>query len=248
VSTPSDPRLPNGGGYTVGTLYNVNPNVFGQSDLLIKSTKDVGDDTRVFNGLDVTINVRGAHGFTFQGGTSTGKVVNDWCDIRAAVPESYLLNPYCHIESPIQTSLRGLVTYTIPHIDVQVSSVLQDKPNVGTDQIASLTANYTLTAADLAAAAAQIGRPLTTTGGLTVNLVTPGVLYGDRIRQLDVAGKKIIRFGGQRLTFGLDVYNLLNNNVTLGFNPTFVPNASGWQAPTAYMNPRVFRLNTEFAW
>jgi hypothetical protein len=46
----------------------------------------------------------------------------------------------------------------------------------------------------------------------------------------------------------MDLYNLLNNNVTLGFNPTFVPNVAGWQAPTSYMNPRVVRLNAEFAW
>ena len=60
------------------------------NNLLIKSTKDVGDDTRVFNGVDVTFNVRAAKGFTFSGGTSTGKVVNDWCAIRAAVPENTL--------------------------------------------------------------------------------------------------------------------------------------------------------------
>ena len=47
---------------------------------------------------------------------------------------------------------------------------------------------------------------------------------------------------------GVDFYNLLNNNVTLGFNQTFVPNVAGWQSPTSYMNPRVFRLNAEFAW
>jgi hypothetical protein len=248
VTAPSDPRLPDGGGYTVGPLYNLNPNVFGQSNLLIKSTKDVGSDTRVFNGVDVTVNVRAARGVTFSGGTSTGKVVNDWCEIRAAVPESYLLNPYCRIESPFLTSVRGLVTYTIPTIDVNLSSVFQDKPNIGTDQIASLAANYTLTADDQTAAAAQIGRPLTTTGAITVNLVPPGNLYGDRVRQWDLSAKKLIRLGGQRITVGADVYNVLNNNVTLSFNPVFSPATTGWQQPTSYMNPRVFRLNAEFAW
>jgi len=246
VTVPNDPRLPNAG-QTISGLYDINPNVFGQSNLLIKSTKDVGDDTRVFNGVDLTVNVRGAHGFTFSGGTSTGKVTNDWCAIRAAAPESYLLNPYCKTESPFQTSFRALAAYTIPRIDVLVSSVLQDKPNIGTDQIASLTATYTLSAADLASAAAQIGRPLTGSA-IQVNLLAPGALYGDRIRQLDLSVKKIIRFGGQRLTAGLDMYNLTNNNVTLAFNPTFVPNTAGWQSPTSYMNPRVFRLNAEFAW
>ena len=256
VNVPNDPRLPNAG-QTITGLYDVNPNVFGQSSLLIKSTKDVGDDTRVFNGVDVTVNVRGAHGFTFSGGTSTGKVTNDWCEIRAAVPESYLLNPYCHTESPFQTSFRALATYTIPHIDVVVSSVIQDKPNIGTDQIASLSATYTLTApapgapptgtTDVEKAAAQIGRPLTGSA-VQVNLLAPGDLYGPRIRQVDLSAKKILRFGGQRLTVGVDIYNLANNNVTLAFNPTFVPNVAGWQSPTTYMNPRVFRLNAEFAW
>ena len=89
----------------------------------------------------------------------------------------------------------------------------------------------------MAAAAAQIGRPLTSTAPLTVNLLAPGQLYGDRIRQWDFSAKKIIRFGGQRLTVGVDIYNLLNNNVTLAFNPTFVPNAPGWQSPTHVHEP-----------
>ena len=247
LSVPTDPRLPNSGG-RVANLYNVNPNVFGQVNNLIRSTKDVGDDTRVFNGVDVNVNVRGAGGFSFTGGTSTGKVVNDWCEIRAAVPESYLLNPYCNVESPWQTSFRSLAAYQVPRIDLQVSASFQDKQNVGTDQVVSLLATYTMTPADQAAAAAQIGRPLTSAGALQVNLLAPGELYGDRIRQLDLSAKKIFRFGNQRLTAGLDLYNVMNNNVTLAFNPTFVPNTAGWQSPTQYMNPRVIRLNAEYAW
>jgi hypothetical protein len=250
ITAPTDSRLPNGGGFTVGQLYNVNPNVFGQSNLLLKSTKDVGDDTRVFNGVDVNFNVRMTNGFTFSGGTSTGKVENDWCEVRAAVPEfaQYIVNPYCHTESPFQTSFRGLASYTIPRIDVLVSTVYQDKINVGTDQIMSLQANYILTAADQAAAAAQIGRPLTIGAPITVNLIAPGDEYGDRIRQLDVSVKKVLRFGGQRAPVGLDMLNLLNNNVTLAFNQAYSPTSTGWLTPTTYMNPRVFRLSGEFTW
>ena len=189
----------------------------------------------MFDGVDVNINVRGAGGFTFSGGTSTGKVTNDMCAIRAAVPENYLLNPYCLAESPWLTSFRALATYLIPRIDVMVSSVFQDKPNIGTDQITSLAATYTLSAADLAAAAAQIGRPLTGSA-IQVNLLAPGEMYGDRIRQW-ISRKKIFRMGGQRLTVGLDMYNLFNNNVTLRFNGVFVPNQPGWQSPTAVHEP-----------
>jgi hypothetical protein len=256
VTVPADSlsRLPNSGS-TIGPFYNINPNVFGQSNLLIKSTRDVGDDTRVFNGVDINITVRGARGFTFSGGTSTGKVENDFCAIRAAVPESFLLNPYCNVASPWLTSFRALATYLVPRIDVLLSAVIQDKPNIGTDQIASLPANYTLTTPDTAPpgtvsdtqrAAQQIGRPLTG-AGFQVNLLAPGQLYAERIRQLDLSTKKIIRFTKYRLTVGADFYNLLNNNVTLLFNGTFVPNVAGWQSPQQYMNPRVVRLTAELA-
>jgi hypothetical protein len=254
ITAPSDARLPGGGGYPVGPLYNINPAAFGQSNLLIMPTDKVGNDTRVFDGVDVNVTVRGSHGFTFSGGTSTGKVVNDFCDIRAAVPETTigfgaggLLNPFCHQESPYQTAFRALATYTIPKIEVNVSGVYQDKTNIGTDQLGSLAANYTLTAADLADAAAQLGRPLTGAAP-TINLLAPGQEYGPRIRQLDIALKKIINMGRQRLTVGVDMLNLANNNVTLAFNPTFVANTPGWQSPTTYMNPRVFRLNAEYTW
>jgi hypothetical protein len=85
-------------------------------------------------------------------------------------------------------------------------------------------------------------------GPPTVNLIAPGALYGDRVRQLDVAAKKILRLAGRRLTVGVDLYNVLNNNVTLAFRQTYSPTSTGWLTPNTYMNPRVVRLNAEFAW
>jgi hypothetical protein len=117
----------------------------------VRPTKNVGEDSRVFNGVDVTFTLRDAKGITFSGGTSTGKVENNWCEIREAVPEAFLTNPYCNVASPWQTSFRGLVAYTLPRIEVQLSSVIQDKPNVGTEQLGSLNATYFLSAADQAA-------------------------------------------------------------------------------------------------
>jgi hypothetical protein len=249
LTAPSDPRLPGGGGYQVGPLYDISPSKFGQVANLVTSTKNVGDDTRLFNGVDVTLQLRNAKGITFTGGTSTGKVEDDFCAIRAAVPEAYLLNPYCNNVSPWLTSFRGLVSYTIPKVVLNISSVWQDKPNIGTDQNAALVANYSMTPADLASAAAQLGHPLTNPN-TQVNLLQPGQVYGPRIREVDFSVKKYIPIASRRLMVGLDMYNLLNNNVTLNFNQTFVAGTPGWQspiAPNAYMNPRVFRLAAEFS-
>jgi hypothetical protein len=88
---------------------------------------------------------------------------------------------------------------------------------------------------------------MTTSGPVTINLIPPGTLYGPRIRELDLSMKKVIPIFGRRLTGGLDIYNLLNNNVALAFNQTYAPGVAGWLAPTTYMNPRVFRLSAEFA-
>jgi hypothetical protein len=257
VTAPSDPRLPGGGGQTVGPFYNLTPAAFARpTDNLVRPTKDVGDDRRVFNGVDITFNVRNVKGVTFSGGTSTGKVENDWCDIRDAVPEAFLLNPYCHVESPFQTSFNGLATYTVPKIDVLVSTVYRDRAilngtpnNASTDQLGgSLPATFTFTATDATgqAIASQIGRNLTG-GPFGVNLVEPGTFYPGRNRQLDISLKKIIRLGGTRFTGGLDVYNVLNQNTILFYNTAFTPGATGYLTLFAYMNPRVFRVAGEFS-
>jgi hypothetical protein len=259
LTAPSDPRLPNGGGQQIGPLYNLTPAAFIRpQDLLIRSTKDIGDDTRVFDGVDVTFNVRNVKGVTFSGGTSTGKVVNDFCDIAAAVPENYLLNPYCHQESPWQTSFNGLVTYVIPKVDVLLSGVYRDRVilngtpnNASTDQLGgSLGGTFTFTGTDATgqAIAQQIGRPLTGFGFFSVNLVEPGTFYPGRNRQLDLSFKKIVRLGGQRLMGGLDIYNVMNQNTILFYNTTFIPGGTGYLTPFAYMNPRVFRLAAEYSW
>src|SRR5713226_6783248 len=72
LTAPQDPRLPGGGGNRIGPLYDLNPSVFGRSSGLIEATDKIGDDTRVFNGVDVTFNVRSLKNVTFSGGTSTG--------------------------------------------------------------------------------------------------------------------------------------------------------------------------------
>jgi hypothetical protein len=50
-------------------------------------------------------------------------VTNDFCDIRSASPEatvgfgtSLLTMPFCHQESPWQTSFNALVTYMNPRV------------------------------------------------------------------------------------------------------------------------------------
>ena len=81
-----------------------------------------------------------------------------------------------------------------------------------------------------------------------MNLNEPGTFYPGRNRQLDLTFKKILRFGGQRVMGGLDIYNVMNQNTILFYNTVFVPGVTGYRTPFAYMNPRVFRLAAEYSW
>jgi hypothetical protein len=254
VVAPVDPRLPGGGGYAVSGVYDVAPGKAGQVSNLIADSNRYGRWYQYFNGIDATLNLR-ASGFTFIGGTSTGQTVADNCDVRAHLPELATtttgasplgaglassivspVSPYCHVAFGIQTQFRGLASYELPGIDVQLSATLQSKPG------AMLAANY---AVPNAAVVSSLGRDLSgNASNVTVNLVRPGTRYGDRINQLDVRVAKILRRGRSRIMVALDTYNALNSSAGLTYNNAFVPGAP-WPRPNTILTPRFFRITAE---
>jgi hypothetical protein len=254
IVAPRDPRLPGGGGYVVSGLYDVVPEKAGQVNNLVADSADYGPWEQRFNGIDVTLNVRGG-GFTFAGGTSTGQTVADNCEVRASLPEVATtttgtsafgaglansavtpVSPYCHTAYGILTQFRGLSTYLVPRLDVQVSAVIQSKPG------AMLAANYAVPNADVVP---SLGRNLSGNApNVTVNLVAPGTMYGDRINQFDLRTSKILRHGAGRTMIAVDVYNVLNSSAVLAYNSAFVPGGT-WLQPMTILTPRVFKVTAE---
>jgi hypothetical protein len=249
VTAPSDPRLPGGGGYTVSGLYDVSPALSGQINNLVTDAGRYGNWYQYFNGVDITLNVRTREGFTFQGGTSTGQTVADNCDVRANLPELNVAlgaglvgstvsptSPYCHVAYGVLTQLRGLATYAIPKIDLQVSGVFQSKPG------ALLAANYAVPSSTIAQSLGRL--PSGNVTNVTVNLLEPGKIYGDRLNQLDFRVAKILRFGGRRAMIALDLYNLLNSSAILTYNNAFIPGGT-WLQPNSILTPRLARVSAE---
>jgi hypothetical protein len=250
VVAPQDSRLPGGGGYTVSGLYDVVPAKAGQISNLVTDSQAYGNIYQYFNGVDVTLNVRMRDGLTFQGGTSTGQTVADACDARNSLTEMNITigaglagstvsptSPYCHVAYGMLTQFRGLATYVVPKIDVQVSGVMQSKPG------ALLAANYAVPANVVAQ---SLGRPPSgNVTNVTVNLLAPGSMYGDRINQLDFRAAKLLRFGGTRTMIGVDLYNALNSSAILTYNNTFVPGGT-WLQPNSILTGRMTRISAEF--
>jgi hypothetical protein len=195
-----------------------------------------------WNGVEINFTARMREGLTFQGGTSTGRTSTDICAVRSALPSAnngvLLVNPYCHVDNPFLTQVKGPASYVIPKIDVALSTAFQSIPG------ANLAANYTVPNAIITA---QLRRPAT--GFSTVNLVAPGDLQGDRLNQIDIRAGKIIKFSKVRTQFSVDIYNALNSNAIQTYNQTFIPTAtagsSSWLAPQVILPARFVKLTAQ---
>ena len=254
VVAPSDPRLPGGGGYNIAGLYDVNPGLFGVTNNLLNLASDYGTVSSVYNGVELSVNARIRGGLQLQGGSSIGSQVIDSCEARAKLPEQNAtnspitggvaynpLNPYCHNAPGFTNRMTALATYTIPKIDVQVSGTLASSPGI------PLAANYTYSTAD---AVTYAGRALSGNALLTVNLVKPGEVWGDRLNEVDFRVGKNVRVGRTRGLVALDLYNLSNSNAAITNNQTFNPavttGSAAWLAPTSVMTARIAKVTLQF--
>jgi hypothetical protein len=260
LTAPLDPRLPGGGGYPVGPLYDVNPGKFSATpNNMIFSTDQYGTQTLYWHGFDVNVSARTGV-FTFQGGTSTGKTVSNFCEIRAQIPEWRPLDPNCQFDLPFRTQLKGIATVMVPKVGVQISANIQSNPGLVASALGDTDAsvggsffgyagtggwlggNYVFTNAQVRQV---LGRDLA--GGvqnITVDLLKPGQRYGARVNQIDLRVSKVLRLGKTRSLVGLDVFNIMNADTILQYNTSFTPNGP-WLTPNAVMLPRFLRISAQ---
>ncbi len=232
ITAPSDPRLPGGGGYVIPGLYNLKPSAFGRpASGLVTFAENYGSQSDVWNGMDLTINARPANGLSFQGGMSTGRRTTDNCEVLAALPELNPLGaPNCHVQEAFATQVKFMTMYMIPRIGVQMSATIQSLPG------SAILANYVATNAIVAP---SLGRSLS--GGVanvTVPLIEPGTMQGQRVNQLDVRFGKAVTVGRLRATPSIDVYNVFNSSPVLTVSPAFAT----WQRPQSILNARFVKL------
>jgi hypothetical protein len=256
LTAPQHPSLPGGGGYPVTFLTRNTRSALGATDSYYTTNSDFGDETHYWHGVDTSFTARLRNGLVLQAGTSTGRGVNDTCEIETAIygrPQVLIgaeQTPACSVAEPWLTNVRGLATYTVPKVDVLVSTIFRSQPNaqpgnaVATNG-ASRAATYRMTALQFQAAT---GVPLRT--GLAsqdVNIVLPGAIYGDRINAVDMRFSKILRFGGKRANVGVDLYNIFNANTPTGYETVYDPATNGarWMRTTGVLSPRFARVNMQ---
>jgi carboxypeptidase family protein len=248
-TAPNDPRLPGGGGYQVEG-YDIKPAKFGvAAQPFVTLSRKYGTQEDYWNGIDATVNARPRPGLFFQGGVSTGRRVEDNCDVITKVValvdgERRVAPQHCHRDEPWLTFVKGYGSYTIPRIDVQFSGTYQSKPGP------LVLALYTATNAEIAP---SLGRNLSGSApNMEVHLLSPGPytttnggsgqVHGERLHQVDFRISKLLRFGGTRTRANLDIYNALNSSAVLLQNDTF----GDWQRPTEILVARFLKFSVQF--
>jgi len=115
-----------------------------------------------------------------------------------------------------------------------VSGTLQNLPGP------SILANYNL---PTAVAAQSLGRPLS--GGaanVSVAIIDPGTVYGERLNQVDLRFGKVLRYGRARSTVSVDLYNALNASTVLAQNNTF---GASWLQPNGIFPARFAKVSLQ---
>jgi len=241
ITAPTNSRIPNSGGQLCG-LYDLKPQLFGRSDNLARRASDFGELTKVYNGIDATVNGRFAEGGSFSGGVSMGRTVEDNCLVVDSPQNAR--EGFCKTAPPWSagTDMKFMVVYPLPW-DIQTSAIYQNSPGI------PITASLVVPNASIAP---SLGRNLSAcpaaTGAcnanVTVELIPPRSMFEERLQQVDLRISRVFRLGGaRRLRGNFDVYNLLNASNVLNMNTTYGPT---WTNVTQILSGRLLRVGAQF--
>jgi hypothetical protein len=233
ITAPRDPRLPEGGGYQVCGLYDVNPNKFGQVQNLVTLDKNYGEQSRVWNGFTFGMNGRFGQGLRIGASLDTARQVLDNCYVIDSPQQ--LVN--CHIVMPFRglTDFRIQASYPLPAGFV-VSAIYQNRPGV------VITADYPASNAEIAP---SLGRNLAGgRGSAPVPLLLPYTEFEERFTQLDLRMTKNLQVGKYRVQANLDLYNAMNSNSIQSIVTTFGPR---WRRPLTVLDGRLMQLSGQIS-
>jgi hypothetical protein len=236
VTAPSDPRLPQGGGYQICDLADVSLAKFGEVFTRISQSSLYGDQKQINDFFAVTMDSRFGSRARLAGGVDFGRSLTDSCFIVDSVQD--LLNCRNVKDWGANAQLKFNGSVSLPG-DFLVSGLFQNLP--GSTITASWAAPTSVIAPALGRNLAACGTRSPCTSTATVPLVAPNVLFNPRVSRLDLRiGKRLQVTQDKRLQMNLDVFNVMNSSYVLAQSNTF---GNTWQRPSQTMDGRMFQLS-----
>jgi hypothetical protein len=228
-------------------LYDVNPAKFGATNNVITQASHFGNQTEVFNGVDLSVNARLGRAFVI-GGVSTGRSVTDNCytnsrpdllssdsagNFTTATAQQPRTAAFCHVAPPFSpgTQIKMLGAYPLPW-GLQASATFQNLGGLAD------TALNTFTNAQIVP---SLGRNLAagSSGSATFAILAPQTVFETRLTQVDARFAKTLKMSRARVHGTLDVYNLFNANTILAINSTY---GASWLKPGTVLGPRLVKF------
>jgi hypothetical protein len=230
VTAPVDSRLPGGGGYQVCDAFDINASGAGRFDNLVVRAAD-GDQTEVFNGVDIGTNIRFGRGGLLNGGVSFGRTEYNNCGVPDAPAQ------FCHYYMPWegQTQIKFQGSYPLPG-GVQIAATYLGAP--GLPQAA--TRSYSS-----AEIAPSLGRPLTNTAAQVVRILEPNTQFEDRYNQIDLRFGRPFNIQRVRIHPRVDFYNVTNSSAVIGTIGGYGP---VWLRPTEILTARLIKFGAQVDW
>lgn len=256
LTGPSDSRLPGEGAQRLCGLYDVKPAAVSLVDNVTTLASSYGDVRQNYKGVDVSVNLRLAKALV-QGGVTTGRELIDRCDTVAEVPEQLISGStkvpadQCRQVQPFLTQVKLLGSYELPWA-LTIAATYQDSYNaaLAASNIApgqprmGIGANWVATNAQIAP---ELGRNLSAgaNANANINVVTPGTIWGDRLRQLDLRLGRTFRAGRTSIKAMIDLYNALNANTITLLNQTYGTMGGAWLTPTSVLPARLVKFGVQ---
>ena len=244
VTAPTDPRLGVASGRLVDDLWNISPAKFGQvnNQTILENNIPGVNRRNWWQGVDLNVNAR-LGDLTLRGGAVFSTAGDDWCTYiengyyGTGIPEGPSLRN-CNTVTPIQQEYKGLGSYTIPKIAMQVAGTFTSRPGPGK----SATVQYP--AAEIAKTLGRL--PSGNAQTISVNLFETNEEFYPSIATLDLRVAKLIRWGRMRANLGIDIYNALNSSTGQTYNGTYsLTNPALWGTPTLIMPARFAKLGAQ---
>ncbi|MEP7309824.1 MAG: carboxypeptidase regulatory-like domain-containing protein [Acidobacteriota bacterium] len=246
ITAPVDPALGVASGRVIGDLWNVSPQKFGQinNQTILEDNIPGIDRKNWWNGVDLNVNARFKSGLTLRGGAVLSTAGDDWCTYvengyyGTGIPEGPSRRN-CRTVTPVLSEYKGLGTYTIPRIDVQVAGTLTSRNGPAKSAVLQVPATEI---------AQTLGRaPSGSVQTIGINLFETNESFFDQITIVDLRVGKIVKFGRRRLNVGVDIYNALNSSTGQTFSTTYsVTTPALWGQPTQILPARFAKIGVQF--
>ncbi len=238
-TVPTDSRLPNGGKQLCG-LFDIKPAKFGRVNNLVTQMSHFGEQTQVYNGVDLTLSARFGQGGQFSGGVSAGRTVTSNCAVVNSPQDAR--EGFCETTPPWSagTQVKFMAVYPLPW-SLQTSVVYQNFSGIENNPTITLT-NAQI-APSLRRNLASCGTAVVCNQTVTVDMAPAGSMYEPRVQMVDVRLSRVVRMGAYRVRGNFDVANLFNVGNVLSLQRQYGPT---YLHAVQIMGGRLMKVGVQF--